>query len=347
MGLFKDILKDSESLFLNAVALDPEFMPKEIPYREQQQHYIAECIKPLFQGRSGKNLFITGKPGIGKTLAVKHIFRELEEETQEILPLYVNCWKKDTSFRIVSDICEQINFPWTHNKKTDELFKDIAKILNKKAVVLCLDECDKAKELDILYTFLEDVYKKNVIFITNESNWLTHIDARLRSRLHAERLEFKPYSLEETKGILKKRAEYALVPHVLEGNAFQMIVEKTFQAADIRTGLFLLRESGTIAENKSSKKILLAHVQEVLEKGSFVIKGSADFGVDKRDILHLVKEHSGKTMRELFDLYPEEKSYRTFQRKIQELRKNNIVSCETSEDGQSMKVSYLKKLEEY
>ena len=183
MGVFKDFLKDSESLFLNAVALDPEFMPKEIPYREQQQHYIAECIKPLFQGRSGKHLFITGKPGIGKTLAVKHLFRELEDETNEVLPLYINCWKRDTSFRIVSDICEQIGYTWTHNKKTDELFQDIVKILNKKSVVLCLDECDKAKELDILYTFLEDVYKKTILFITNNDGWLASLDSRLRSRL--------------------------------------------------------------------------------------------------------------------------------------------------------------------
>ncbi len=347
MDLFKNILKDSESLFLNEIALDPEFMPKEMPYREQQQHYIAECIKPLFQGRSGKNLFITGSPGIGKTLAIKHIFRELAEETDDITSLYINCWKKDTGFRMVSEICEQIGYTWVHNKKTDELFQDILKILNKKSIVICLDECDKAKELDIIYHFVEDVYKKTILFVTNEKNWINSLDPRLKSRLNLERLEFKPYSLEETYGILNKRVEYAFVPNVFEKNAFDFIVEKTAEASDIRKGLFLLKESGTIAENKSSKKILFEHTKEVMQKGSFAIKSSADFDYEERAILGLIKEHSGKTIRELFDLYQGDKSYRTFQRKIQNLRKNKMVICEPSEDEQSIKVKYSKTLGEY
>ncbi|MBI2110591.1 hypothetical protein HYT51_02320, partial [Candidatus Woesearchaeota archaeon] len=64
-------------------------------------------------------------------------------------------------------------------------------------------------------------------------------------------------------------------------------------------------------------------------------------------ILGLIKEHSGKTIRELFDLYQGDKSYRTFQRKIQNLRKNKMVICEPSEDEQSIKVKYSKTLGEY
>src|SRR3989344_2157778 len=347
MSFFKDMLKDSESLFLNEIALDPEFMPKEVPYRENQQHHIAECIKPLVQGRTGKHLFITGSPGIGKTLAIKHIFRDLQEETQEVIPLYINCWKKDTGFRIVSEICEQIGYTWTHNKKTDELFRDILKILNKKAVVICFDECDKAKELDILYSFIEDLFKKSILFVTNESNWMVTLDSRIKSRLNLEQLEFKPYTLEETRGILKKRIEYAFGSSIVEKDTFDFIVEKTFETGDIRKGLFLLRESGLRAENKSLKKILLEHAQDALRSGSFVVKNSADFDPEERDILNLIKEHSGKTMRELFDLHPGEKSYRTFQRKIGDLKRNKLVIYTPAEDGQSVRVSYNPTLTEY
>ena len=39
--LFKDILKNTESIFKNEVALDPEFVPKIIPFRESdnQENY--------------------------------------------------------------------------------------------------------------------------------------------------------------------------------------------------------------------------------------------------------------------------------------------------------------------
>ena len=66
-NLFKDMLKDSESLFKNPIALDYDYQPKLIPYRENEQHYIANCIKPLLQERNGKNLFILSKPAVIQT----------------------------------------------------------------------------------------------------------------------------------------------------------------------------------------------------------------------------------------------------------------------------------------
>ena len=106
MNLFNNILKSNESLITNPIALDYDYQPKLIPYRENQQHHIAACIKPLFQNRNGKNILITGKPGIGKTVCAKHVLRELEEQTEEIIPIFINCWKKDTPYKIVIEICE-------------------------------------------------------------------------------------------------------------------------------------------------------------------------------------------------------------------------------------------------
>ena len=80
MSLFKDMLGANESLFKNEVALDFSFQPKLLKYRETQQRQVAECIKPLFQNRNGRNIFIYGVPGIGKTLACRHVIGELEED---------------------------------------------------------------------------------------------------------------------------------------------------------------------------------------------------------------------------------------------------------------------------
>ncbi|MBU0461012.1 MAG: cell division control protein 6, partial [Nanoarchaeota archaeon] len=79
MSLFKDMLKGDESLFRNEIALDYDFLPKLLPYRENEQRHLATCIAPLLNGRNGKNLFIFGAPGIGKTAAMKFVFRDLEE----------------------------------------------------------------------------------------------------------------------------------------------------------------------------------------------------------------------------------------------------------------------------
>ena len=139
MGIFDNVLKEGESLFLDEIALDYDYIPKLIKFRESQQHYIADCIKPLFNNRNGKNLFICGSPGIGKSLVVKHVLRDLKNETDAIIPIYINWWKKDTSFKIINEICEQLNYKWVQGKRTDELMEVITNMLNKKAVVFVLD----------------------------------------------------------------------------------------------------------------------------------------------------------------------------------------------------------------
>ena len=348
----KDILSHQESLFINPTALDFDYQPKLVPYRENQQRYIAGCINPLLLKRNGKNILVYGSPGVGKTVSAKHILKELEEQTDDVKIIYINCWKKDTSHKIVLDICDQINYKFTHNKTTEEIFKKISEILNKKSVVFVFDEVDKMDNYDLLYNIAEDIYRKTIILITNEENFLIKLDQRLKSRLLVESLEFKPYNLEETKGILQERIKYGFVANVFEKNAFDFITEKTFELKDIRSGLFLLRESGSIAEGEVSKKITLDYAkQATLKLNQFKIKDSADFKTQEKEILDLVKENSGKTVKELFDIYSNknEINYRTFQRKIANLEKEDMVDTEefVRKGGGRSNIVKFKKLDEF
>ena len=319
MGLFDNMLKDSESLFLNEMELDFDYVPRIIKYRENQQQHMATCIKPLFQNRNGTHLLITGKPGIGKTVAVKKVFEDLDQETQNILPIHINCWKKDTFYKIALDICEKVGYKWVHNKKSDELFKEACKLLNKKKVVFCFDEVDKLEDQNILYHILEEVHKKTIFLITNEKDWLAKLDQRIRSRMIPELLEFEPYNYDETKGILEQRRETAFVQNVWNEASFEQIVEKTSEIGDVRVGLFLLRQSGNAAEDKSSRKINQEHVETAIKKlDGFNIR--KDLGDEENFIIELVKAKPG-SMTQIYEDYKEkyDKSYRTLQRKIKDL----------------------------
>ena len=102
MNLFKDMLGNSESLIVDEIALDFEYIPKILKHRENEQRYVADCIKPLLQGRNGKNLLVFGKSGVGKTAAIKWVLRDLENETGSVIPVYINCWKTETSYKIIN-----------------------------------------------------------------------------------------------------------------------------------------------------------------------------------------------------------------------------------------------------
>ncbi len=349
MNLFDNILSEEESLFVNPDALDYDYLPKLLPYRENQQFYLAECIKPLFQGRTSKNVLITGKPGIGKTAATRFVLRDLENETDTIIPIYVNCWKKDTMHKVILEICEQIGYKWVQNKKTDELMKEVANTLNKKAAVIVLDEVDKLESEQVIYELLEDIYKKCLFMITNEEEWLAGLDNRVRSRLIPEVVDFHAYNAAETEGILRQRIEYAFVPKVWSDEAFELVANKTVEIGDIRVGMFLLRETGQIAENKSARKILKAHAEEAIEKlSTFKVISSKDLTEEDKGMLDMVRDSPNKTTTEMYEFYNKkyDKSYRTFQRKLKSLEEANLITITedmTDKGGKMFRLNLVKK----
>ena len=105
MSVWNDILKDNESVFQDPVALSYDYLPKLVPFRENEQKKVAACVKPLFSRTPGRNMLVYGLPGVGKTVAIRHVLNEIEEHTDEIISLYINCWKKNTSYKILIEIC--------------------------------------------------------------------------------------------------------------------------------------------------------------------------------------------------------------------------------------------------
>lgn len=337
MGLFDDVLKGNESLIRNEDALDYEFLPKILPYREKEQQYLATCIKPLFQNRSGRNLLLHGAPGIGKTAATKAVLRDLEEETDDIHTIYINCWQKNTTYKVLLEICDQVGYKFTQNKKTTELFDVAQRIINKTAAVFVFDEIDKAEDFDFLYFVLEDIYHKSIFLLTNYKNWLIELDERIKSRLTPELVEFKQYNEAETRSIMKERTSYAFPPGVWEESAFELVAKKTAQLKDIRSGLFLMREAALQAEEKAGKKITEEHVRAAVTKlDDFTIKNSAELMADEQLILNVVKAHTGSKIGDLYKYYQKKDgagSYKTFQRKIKKLEEGKFIDVEKTMGG--------------
>lgn len=352
MGVLKDMLGSGETLFRDHIPLDYDYIPKLVPFRENQQKQISLCIKPLVEGRNGRNLFIHGVPGVGKTVVCKHLLKALEEEDIEgidnIVPIYINCWQKNTFFKIMLEICDALGYKFTHNKKSDELFKIVKDMLNKKSVVFVLDEVDKLEEQDFIYNVLEEIYKKTLILITNYKEWIVGVDERIKSRLTAEMLEFRPYTREETYGVMKQRLQYAFVPDAWDEDAFRIAAEKAYEQKDVRAGLYLLKEAGNAAEDASSRKITAEHVKKAVEKfEEFSIKKKDDLEDETKFILEIIKNNSGKKIGEIFKEYQKEGGkavYKTFQRKVNKLAEDRFISVKKVVGGSEGTTTIIKHM---
>lgn len=312
---------------------------------------IASCINPLFQGRNGRNALVHGPPGIGKTAAARAVLREVEEKTEDIDIIYVNCWQANTSYKVFLEICEELRFKFTQNKNSTELVKVIASIVNKKSAIFVFDEIDKAEEFDFLYSLVEELLKKSIIMITNYKSWLIELDERIKSRVAPELIEFKSYNAKETRGILQQRMEYAFVPDVWQPEAFDLVAQRAAKAGDIRTGLYLLRQAALKAEMKASKQVTTEFVEAALKSmDEFTIKSDNDLNEEEKFIFSIVKKHSGKKIGDLYNVYKKEggkASYKTFQRKIAALDEGKFISLErkTGEGGNTTIVN--RKLTEF
>ncbi len=350
MGIFKDMLSDGQTLFKNEVALDFSFIPKLVPYRESQQKFIAKCMRPLFSGQSAQNVLLHGLPGVGKTVAVKHILQEIEEESEDIIPLYINCWQKNTVYKIALEMCDVLGMNILTNQKTDDIMKHIIQKINRKSLVLVLDEIDKLEDTDFIYTILEEVYRKSIVLITNYKEWIVGLDKRIKSRLIPQIQEFSPYNEVETHGILKQRVGYAFIDGVWSEETLKIISKKTYQLKDIRTGLYLIRQAALIAESKSKKKVEVEDVNKSLESyAGIAVNDSEELDDEVKFILKVAKDNSGKKIGDIYRAYTAEggnSTYKTFQRKIKRLADGKFISIKKiigGTAGSTTIVNYLTK----
>jgi archaeal cell division control protein 6 len=337
MSLFKEMLSSEESLFREEGVLEFAHMPKLMPYREEEQRLLAGAMQPLFQKRNGKNIFVYGKPGVGKTLALKKVLGELEEKTDDIIPVYINCWQKNTSFKVFADMCGQLGRLSMQNKGVEDLFQAVQKQVGEKACVFVFDEIDRMEDLDFLYSILEGISRKSVILITNYEEWLKKVEDRIMSRLMLSNLHFRKYSPDETKGILQQRIKYAFVPKVLQDDAFHLLLDATIARGDIRSGLFLLKEAGGFAEERSSRKIEREDASKAITSlDARGMGGKAELDRELRKIMEIVKQGGGLKMGDLYSKYQEqggECPYRTFFRKVLKLGEDRYVSLDKKSGG--------------
>lgn len=182
--------------------------------------------------------------------------------------------------------------------------------------------------------------------ITNYKEWLLSLDERIKSRLTAEMLEFKPYNLPETREIISQRVSYAFKDNVLEKDAFEAVVRKTYDMQDLRKGLYILQEAGNLAEDKSLRKIMMEQIAATIKKlDEFTIKKEEGLDSEMKFIFELIKKNLDKKTGELYKEYSNQggkASQKTFARKLKKLEEGKFIVLEKSGGGSEGNTSTIK-----
>ena len=93
-----------QTLFRDIDVFEIDYIPEFFNYRESQLDELAYHIQPALEGGRALNAICRGLPGTGKTTSVLRIFSELEQTTQRVMPIYVNCQTDRTKYTVYSRI---------------------------------------------------------------------------------------------------------------------------------------------------------------------------------------------------------------------------------------------------
>lgn len=127
---------------------------------------------------------------------------------------------------------------------TGDLTKTLEKTVQKKKIIVCLDEVDRLKDFDLLYVLSRGGC--GLILVSTNSHALAVLTNRIRSGLSLTEIELPAYKTEELYGIIRDRAEYAFRLGALKNEL--MKIASVAALGDARKALEIVRKAGTKAE---------------------------------------------------------------------------------------------------
>ena len=264
------LLRSDQTLFRDPDVFELTFVPDHLHHRDAQVRELAFLISPALRGGSALSAILRGPPGTGKTTTVRRIFAAVAEETQRIIPVYVNCRQDHTPLAVYGSIFRQVcGYPAPlAGRYLDDVKEGIAARLQDRnaALVVCLDDADElivaGTYNTLLYQILRlyekwDVRKAAVFAVTSDLglNLGAEADPSVWSVFHPTEITFLPYTKTEIREILADRVRQGLYPRVISKVLLDRIAGIAASEQDVRIGIDLVRAAVLRAEKDGRRRV--------------------------------------------------------------------------------------------
>lgn len=343
-NIFEKHLAES-GIFKSEEYLYHEFVPERLPHRDSEIDRIAFDLRPLLKGGKPNNVFAFGSTGTGKTATVKYVLKALEEFSDRAKSLYLNCFQFNTRHSILAELCNFLGNPIPRRgTATDELYVQLSNAMKNSnfSPIIVLDEFDQLMKDDeaskLLYDLLRVIQSGKmpigIALISNDFSLLSMLDARVKSSLMIDSIEFRQYTPMQLKEILRDRANYAFQENSFDPEIINVAAAHAAKnGGDARIAIESLLNAGRIAEKSGAKKISLQHLQQAFSsiQSRFIEKSMPAIDDDEKTILQILCGEENVSSGELFEKYLKKAenplSERSFRSKVNRLASLMLVNA--------------------
>jgi cell division control protein 6 len=241
--------------------------PSGVPVgREAELRAMAACLADVFKGGVGRNVFVYGKPGTGKTFCVRYVLDRVrafvEAKGLDVLVVYVNVGKTRGPYFTLLEIVRAVGVDapssgWQFSRLKEEF----ECVRADKPIIVAIDEFESLifKQREPLVYYLDRQPKVTLVLISNKFEDISGLPGRAKSSLQALPIEFEGYSKDVAKKILMERIERAFQPGVVEEKFVDWLSEFPSKVGDIRVCFNILLTSGLLAEYAGKTKLEREH----------------------------------------------------------------------------------------
>lgn len=270
----------SVEIFDDERVLKEDWQPEKLPEREQELDEIRKALAPATRGVNAHNLFVFGKTGQGKTVAVEHELNLLQDWADsegdiDLDIVQISAHNQSTSYQLAGHLIKEIqggSRPTGIDQQTmfDRLYDELRDL--GETVIIVIDEIDSIGTNDeLLYELprarangnVRDDQWISIIGISNDLEFRDNLSPKVKDSLYDSELEFKPYDATQLESILARRAERAFLDGVLSSGTIPLCA--AFAAQDegsARQAIQLLYTAGELALNQEDETVHEDHVRE-------------------------------------------------------------------------------------
>lgn len=265
------------TVFKDLAKLDFDYVPAELPGRDDEIRFLARTFKGLTEGANRENVLIQGPVGTGKTAMAKLFVRDfanvLRRQGKNIETVDVNCRRRKTSGLAMLGILNHFdkNYP-ERGFSTGEMQRDLRKHLDRKDthLIIILDEVDallRADGSDLVYDLTRwndesgPSWSGVSLILVSQHDVLAQMDDAARSTFKTNVLKVEPYPTSSLEEILQQRVELAFHPGAVDEDSVCLIADASSQEGNARSAIEILWKAGIHADDQHRDRVVADDVR--------------------------------------------------------------------------------------